>query len=656
MRCAGLFRDVKAHSMGIKQLRTANRFSDFSPRQKGDDSTKPLSSLAAQAAAKNPWPWSGTIGGGLRGTQKDSLWEGLCARGKLTLGRWCSLGDGNTSGAFAASNLEGSSSLLPGSGEHKDSNNNATTWSSASKTWASTENPDLSRSPVRVRVNSQSSDMPRSTSPYNYRPGGLGNPSLNTSPGSEGYLDPATANASIGEALDFQNRGRTSGGNRFGGSSILGNGVVDDDAELRRGRGLSGSRIIGPSDLRSESLPPQARATSSPPTRNDGSGSPPRHPGYTHIPTSHPSAAMSHQQQSNMLGYGSSMQGLYGDTREAELFAQIQRMSVDDGEGSFSIKSTRRPHHSLSHSFSHGLGGYTPNYGDMYTARQGLPGTASPWADDTGYAGSEVADAIWAFSNPRTDVHSRSHSGTMSPGEPVNGDYGRRGYGTPPSGMDAFRSPSSSGSQGRNHNGQIGADLYQRLQEMQNPNQYHRHSWSPYGYPDYNMRMPGGIPGYSSGIPPLSPPNQSQSPASPVIAAARREDFAGLRSVLLEEFRSSSKSNKRYELKDIYHHVVEFSGDQHGSRFIQQKLETANSDEKEAIFVEIKQNSLQLMTDVFGNYVIQKFFEHGSQLQKSILAKQMEGHVLTLSLQMYGCRVVQKVGLLLLLSSAVTPF
>lgn len=73
------------------------------------------------------------------------------------------------------------------------------------------------------------------------------------------------------------------------------------------------------------------------------------------------------------------------------------------------------------------------------------------------------------------------------------------------------------------------------------------------------------------------------------------------------------------------------------------KLETANSDEKDIIFREIRPNSLQLMTDVFGNYVIQKFFEHGSQLQKTTLAKQMEGHVLTLSRQMYGCRVVQKV-------------
>ena len=95
--------------------------------------------------------------------------------------------------------------------------------------------------------------------------------------------------------------------------------------------------------------------------------------------------------------------------------------------------------------------------------------------------------------------------------------------------------------------------------------------------------------------------------------------------------------------KDIVGNIVEFSGDQHGSRFIQQKLETANSEEKQLVFDEILPNALQLMTDVFGNYVIQKFFEHGNQIQKQILAKQMEGHVLSLSLQMYGCRVVQKV-------------
>lgn len=123
-----------------------------------------------------------------------------------------------------------------------------------------------------------------------------------------------------------------------------------------------------------------------------------------------------------------------------------------------------------------------------------------------------------------------------------------------------------------------------------------------------------------------------------------REDLGtGVRSQALEDFRINIRSNsRRYELKEIYGYVVEFSGDQHGSRFIQQKLETANSDEKDQIFREIQPNATQLMTDVFGNYVIQKMFEHGNQIQKKVLAGEMKGRVNDLSLQMYGCRVVQK--------------
>lgn len=113
------------------------------------------------------------------------------------------------------------------------------------------------------------------------------------------------------------------------------------------------------------------------------------------------------------------------------------------------------------------------------------------------------------------------------------------------------------------------------------------------------------------------------------------------RSELLEEFRNS-KNSRKYELKDIVNHFVEFSGDQHGSRFIQQKLESATALEKQMVFKEIQPYALQLMTDVFGNYVIQKFFEHGTAEQKKCLSDALEGHVLELSLQMYGCRVVQK--------------
>lgn len=48
------------------------------------------------------------------------------------------------------------------------------------------------------------------------------------------------------------------------------------------------------------------------------------------------------------------------------------------------------------------------------------------------------------------------------------------------------------------------------------------------------------------------------------------------------------------------------SADQYGSRFIQQKLETATTEEKNMVYQEIMPQALALMTDVFGNYVIQK--------------------------------------------------
>lgn len=49
-----------------------------------------------------------------------------------------------------------------------------------------------------------------------------------------------------------------------------------------------------------------------------------------------------------------------------------------------------------------------------------------------------------------------------------------------------------------------------------------------------------------------------------------------------------------------------YSADQFGSRFIQQKLETATIEEKNMVYQEIMPKALELMTDVFGNYVIQK--------------------------------------------------
>ncbi|XP_065319996.1 pumilio homolog 2-like isoform X2 [Gordionus sp. m RMFG-2023] len=119
-----------------------------------------------------------------------------------------------------------------------------------------------------------------------------------------------------------------------------------------------------------------------------------------------------------------------------------------------------------------------------------------------------------------------------------------------------------------------------------------------------------------------------------------RENLINPRSKLLEDFRNNRFAN--LQLKDLASHIVEFSQDQHGSRFIQQKLERAIAAESMMVFNEILGQAYNLMTDVFGNYVIQKFFEFGTIDQKHSLAQKIKGHVLPLALQMYGCRVIQK--------------
>ncbi|XP_028461128.1 pumilio homolog 2 isoform X11 [Perca flavescens] len=145
-------------------------------------------------------------------------------------------------------------------------------------------------------------------------------------------------------------------------------------------------------------------------------------------------------------------------------------------------------------------------------------------------------------------------------------------------------------------------------------------------------RSAGGTSSLFNSSSQLFPPSRPRYSRSDVMPSGR--------SRLLEDFRNNRFPN--LQLRDLPGHMVEFSQDQHGSRFIQQKLERATPAERQMVFGEILQAAYQLMTDVFGNYVIQKFFEFGSIDQKLALATRIRGHVLPLALQMYGCRVIQK--------------
>lgn len=137
---------------------------------------------------------------------------------------------------------------------------------------------------------------------------------------------------------------------------------------------------------------------------------------------------------------------------------------------------------------------------------------------------------------------------------------------------------------------------------------------------EYGTQLPfmlGGALYGHSGLNPHGIPFYHQS-----LRPGRRHDndpTLALRSPLLDEFRANK--SRKWELRvsavvvdlhiitnvaeqDIFGYIVEFSGDQHGSRFIQQRLETATSEEKQIVFDEIVPDSaLQLIQDVFGNYV-----------------------------------------------------
>lgn len=89
-------------------------------------------------------------------------------------------------------------------------------------------------------------------------------------------------------------------------------------------------------------------------------------------------------------------------------------------------------------------------------------------------------------------------------------------------------------------------------------------------------------------------------------------------------------------------HIVEFCQDQNGSRFIQQRLEIAQEEEKIFILSEILPEIHKLRVDIFGNYVVQKLFDFGTAEMINEVKGTIIGNMVSLSNQIYGCRVVQK--------------
>jgi pumilio RNA-binding family len=133
--------------------------------------------------------------------------------------------------------------------------------------------------------------------------------------------------------------------------------------------------------------------------------------------------------------------------------------------------------------------------------------------------------------------------------------------------------------------------------------------------------------------------NSRKGPNAASIDGSRHSLSSGTLN-LLEDYRSSK--DKSWTATDVKGHIVEFCQDQNGSRFVQQRLEVANDDEKAFIVSEVLPAVKILRNDVFGNYVVQKLFEHCNYDLKTQLKQTLVGEMVELSSQIYGCRVVQK--------------
>ncbi|KAK9821327.1 hypothetical protein WJX81_005298 [Elliptochloris bilobata] len=122
--------------------------------------------------------------------------------------------------------------------------------------------------------------------------------------------------------------------------------------------------------------------------------------------------------------------------------------------------------------------------------------------------------------------------------------------------------------------------------------------------------------------------------------SARGRDFTGRVGDLLEEIKASG----RIDLQRLKGAVFDLCRDQHGSRYVQTRLETAPDEEVDWLFREVggREQLSALAQDPFGNFTLQKLLERGSPQLRAALAAAVAGDVEAHTRHMYGCRVLQK--------------
>jgi len=99
---------------------------------------------------------------------------------------------------------------------------------------------------------------------------------------------------------------------------------------------------------------------------------------------------------------------------------------------------------------------------------------------------------------------------------------------------------------------------------------------------------------------------------------------------------------KKTTVQEVADAMDEYARTHTGSRLVQQKIETANDEEKEILVNAVLPELPRHASSVFGNYIVQRLLECVGTEHLTRLFGSMQGHIAALSRDPYGCRVVQK--------------
>jgi mRNA-binding protein PUF3 len=495
---------------------------------------------------------------------------------------------GTESGSF--NSLKGPASLLPSSqadtwGTTKNTPwNQSTSTSPALATIRPTPTTTGSNSSGRqIEPTSQSNDSLRSTSPYLPNRQLVGQPIGNSGQGSRksATLDPTSGSfiagwssesnkaTGFGAPTEWSQPFRSSDTER---ESLSGRSFDDDQDRIGRSSqdDFAGSQRLGTSSSaasRSGSIPPQRNITSS------SSGQYGMHLGSSlgqqpFPQTSNPLGGARSFHSPRNSAYSSHSQAPRSDisdteARSLQMAAALGSMYIDGNGTANPFGTNTRSQTSQSHQ--------TRQLSSMNQARHNLPQYGNGFGSfaPEGYPESNVRDYL--------SIQRRAEGlGSISPSasDQVHGIQGPfySSGGTPPAIGDELRAPSRGSSSSRyqqNHSTipQPHVVLLERKlrgvqQEQQNPQPFFYPQPNPLylradayrgGYPpnmyDFNPQSALRLGQYAPYLP-MQPVRTPAAGPAPPRGPARDQDSAhNLVSSLMQEFRSNSKTSKRYELK-----------------------------------------------------------------------------------------------------------